>query len=194
MFSRKNKPAAPASVPTVPTYKWKNHAATSQHLSIDVKEFDATYSPCMGRLSPPRRRCSFKGLVLTPGFKGVLAQGEIESCEPDELPSSVQDWWKKAPALFDGYASFSSVPDAALDGAYFSFNLLCKPESADALIAMCLRGIGSAGSVLRFDMDIQHPDYIGQANYWDTTWRSHRWEVRLWDVYVGVVADGHQSR
>jgi hypothetical protein len=193
MFSRKNKATAPA-VPAAPTYAWSRLTSMRQHLEIDVKEFHCTVSPRLRDQDGARTSCTFQGLIRSPGFEGMLALGEVESCRPQDESRMLTDHWKNMPDNVDGYAFLSSGPDKVMHGAVFGVTLFCKPSVVREVVDIFSRGINSPHGAARLQFHISHPDFCGQENYWDTAWRDHWWQVEFWDVHYGAIAEGYRSQ
>jgi hypothetical protein len=194
MFSRKNKPAAPVSVPTGPTRKWSNLDSKYQPISMDVKQFEYTVKPRIKCDGLPSGKCGFQGICRTKGFEGVLVLGELNSCEANDLPRGLVDYWKNVPELIDGYANLVNSDPKEFYHSFFSFTLYCREPSFFSIIDMFSRGISSARNGVQLNAHLLHPDHFGQANYWDTDWRTHTWQVMFWEAVDGAVADGYISQ
>ncbi len=193
MFSRNKAPTVPP-LASRPTYCWEKQNDSAQQLWVQVKSLDYKLFPTMTHDGPPRRIFQWQGRVHAPGFEQVLAIGEIEALEPEDLPRSSSDLWDKVPSVYNGRGCLHSNENK-IDDAFFGFDLYCRPGVFHEVARVFTACVGPAHGALGLKVTITHPDHPeGGNNYWNTEWRADSWQVLSWEVFAGATAEGYNRQ
>jgi hypothetical protein len=190
MFSKK-KLQKTSPVAAVPAYTWASPDERAQELWVQVKDINYKLFPTMTHGGPPSRIFQWQGILNKPGFNHVLAIGDIEACESADLPRSSVDVWKQVPEVYNGRGRLNLRGKGIEDGAFFGFDLYCRPAAFDEIARVFTLGVGPPHDVLSLKIVTAHPDRPdGGDNYWHTQWRNDTWEVIAWEIFAGATVEG----
>jgi hypothetical protein len=193
MFSKKTSTgSADTSAPSGPTCKWSHLTKRGQGLTIEIKQLIHKYGPRMAKELPVRRDVEFHGIVTTPGFNGVRANGELWLVQPNEMPGTLRDRWKQVPNVVDGDAHLASFDANEIANSSFEITLFCNPANVGEFIQVVSSGLASERATVQIKAYIWSPDHADEENYWDVAWSKDTWAVEYWDVVLGVTADGFE--
>jgi hypothetical protein len=143
MFRKTSTESADTSAPSGPTCKWSHLTKRGQGLTIEIKQLVYKYGPRMAKELPVHRDVEFHGVVTTPGFYGVRANGELWVVQPDEMPGTLRDRWKQVPKVVDGRAHLASFDADEIANSSFEITLFCNPTNFGEFIQLVNGGLAS---------------------------------------------------
>lgn len=179
----KPRPTADSMARPVPrTWSWPEPSLPTQTLWVSVSQWDYKVFPSLRGREIGSWLFQFEGTCARPPLEHLVAAGEIEVLEADDVLGMLSDHWKNVPEHVEGYGFLTSVGDRTVQPT-LGFTLYCKPLALDWIYRAFSVGSAAIKGGVGLKIDIDCPNNPG-GDFWNEQWRSEWWRVVSWEIYA----------